>query len=383
MRIAVLSPNPNHLRDIGSALGAGAHTVVLVEGGSSRTREVAEQEQPDLMLVDGMCRNPGELAHVEHLTTSYPAMAVVLLCSTHSPEFLLHAMRAGVREVLPSPPGAGTLDAAVARIAAKRAGAKAPTQGKVVAFLPCKGGSGATFLATNLGYQLAEHRSVLLVDLNLQCGDALSYVHDGKPATTLADVARDISRLDASLLASSTVRITPTLSILAAPEDLAQSMEVKPEHIDAILAVAATQYDFVLLDVSRTLDTIGIKALDRAERIYAVMQSSLPHVRNAARLMEVFRSLGYQPDKIQMIVNRYEKTAEIGLEQIQRSMGEVKLLTVPNSFREINAAINHGDPLARASRGNAVARRLADLAATLSPQQEDTRGLLGRLFRRA
>lgn len=383
MRIAVLSPNPNHLRDIGSALEAGAHTVVLVEGGSSRTRAVAEQEQPDLMLVDGMCRNPGELAHVEHLTTHYPAMAVVLLCSTHSPEFLLQAMRAGVREVLPSPPGAGTLEAAVARIAAKRAGAKAPTQGKVVAFLPCKGGSGATFLATNLGYQLAEHRSVLLVDLNLQCGDALSYVHDGKPATTLADVSRDISRLDGSLLASSTVRITPTFSILAAPDDLAQSMEVKPEHIDAIVAVAITQYDFVLLDVSRTLDTIGIKALDRAERIYAVMQSSLPHVRNAARLMEVFRSLGYQPDKTQLIVNRYEKTAEIGLEQIQRSMGEVKLLTVPNSFREINAAINHGDPLAKASRGNTVARRLADLAATLNPQQEDTRGLLGRLFRRA
>ena len=115
--------------------------------------------------------------------------------------------------------------------------------------MPCKGGSGATFLATNLGWQLAETKSVLLIDLNLQFGDALAFVHDGKAPSTLADVAKDIGRLDASLLAASTVKVAPNFSILAAPEDLAHAMEVKPEHIDAILSVAVTQYDFVMLDV--------------------------------------------------------------------------------------------------------------------------------------
>ena len=48
-----------------------------------------------------------------------------------------------------------------------------------------------------------------------------------------------------------------------------------------------------------------------------------------------------------------------------------------------HAAINHGDPLIKASRTNAVTRQLAELAAVLSPKQEDNRSLLGRLFRRA
>lgn len=384
MKIALISPSTAHLRDFGNMLEAAGHEALMFEGGKSRMRDVAERERPDMMLVDGICCDPNELVQVEYVTTHYPAIAVVLLCSTHTPEFLINSMRAGVREVLPSPVTPAAVEAAVNRVAAKLSGVPATRQGKVLAFIPCKGGSGATFLATNLGWQLAETRSVLLIDLNLQFGDALSFIHDGKAQSTLADVARDISRLDASLLAASTVKVTPNYGILAAPDDLAHAMEVKPEHIDAILSLAVAHYDFVILDVSRTLDTIAIKALDRASKIFAVMQSGLPDLRNAAKLLEAFRSLGYASDKTELIINRFEKTGEIGIEQVQRALGSVRLNTMPNSYKEVNASINHGDALSKTARSNSVARQLAELALTLSPpRQETSRGLLDRLFRRA
>jgi pilus assembly protein CpaE len=385
MKIAVISPSRSHLDEVGRLLEAKGHTMCLYEGGKSRMRDVAEREEPDLMLVDGMCCDTAELSQVEYVTTHHPSLAVILLCSTHTPEFLINSMRAGVREVLPSPATAPALEAAVSRVAAKLIGATARKLGKVLAFMPCKGGAGATFLATNLGWELAESKSVLLIDLNLQFGDALSFVHDGKAPSTLADVAKDISRLDASLLAASTVKVAPNYSILAAPEDLAHAMEVKPEHIDAVLSVAMTQYDFILLDVPRSLDTIAIKALDRAWRIFPVLQSRLPDLRNAGKLLEAFKSLGYPQDKTELIINRFDKTSDIGIDQVQRSLGNVRLNTVPNSYREVNASINHGDPLMRTARGNTVARHLVDFAETLSPRPEETRGggLLGRLFRRA
>ncbi|HXD42250.1 MAG TPA: AAA family ATPase [Ramlibacter sp.] len=384
MKIAVISPSPSHLEEVGRVLEADGHTAFLFDGGKSRMREIAEHEQPDLMLVDGICCDTHELEHVEFVTAHHPAIAVILLCSTHTPEFLINSMRAGVREVLPSPVTAPALTAAVGRIAAKLERAPARKLGKILAFMPCKGGAGATFLTTNLGWQLAETKSVLLIDLNLQFGDALSFVHDGKPSSTLADMARDISRLDASLLMAGTVKIAPNYSVLAAPEDLAHAMEVKPEHIDAILNLAATQYDFVLLDLPRSLDTLVIKALDRAWRIFPVLQCGLPDLRNAGKLLEAFRSLGYAQDKTEPIINRFDKANEIGLDQVQRTLGGVHLHTVPNSYREVNASINHGDLLSRTARGNTVAKHLADFAQTLSPRPEENRGgLLGRLFRKA
>ncbi len=79
--------------------------------------------------------------------------------------------------------------------------------GKIIAFVSCKGGSGATFLAANLAYALAqENQRVALFDLNLQFGDAALFVSDQKPAATLSHVAQQIHRLDASFLAASMVQ---------------------------------------------------------------------------------------------------------------------------------------------------------------------------------
>ena len=383
MKIAVISPNVNNLQEMGRVLGTYSHSATLIEGGKSRMRIVAEQEQPDLMLVEGMCCDPAELAQVEYVTTHHPSIAVILLCATHTPEFLINSMRAGVREVLPSPVTPAALEAAVNRIAAKRIGGPVRTLGRILAFMPCKGGSGATFLATNLGCQLAQTKSVLLIDLNLQFGEALSFVHDGEPASTLADVARDIGRLDATFLAASTVKVAPNYSILAAPEEPSQAMELKPEHIDAILNLAVTQYDFILLDVGRTLDGLAIKALDRADRIFPVLQAGLPYLRNASKLLTIFKSLGYPMNKVELIINRFEKSNEIGIDRIQRSLGPVTLHTVPNSYKEVNASINHGDPMIDMASSNAVTKNLAAFALSLSPREDENRGFLGRLFRRA
>lgn len=371
------------MQEMARGLEAASHSVILVEGGKSRMRGLAEQEQPDLMIVEGMCCDPAELDYVEYITTHFPTVAVILLCATNTPEFLLRSMRAGVREVLPSPASPAALDAAVRRVEAKLASTQTKITGKILAFMSCKGGCGATFLATNLGYQLAESKSVLLIDLNLQFGDALSFIHDGKPPVTIADVARDISRLDSSFLAASAMRATPNYSILAAPEDPSQALEVKPEHIDAILKQAVTQYDFVVLDMARTLDPLTIKALDRAYRIFPVLQAGLPHLRNASRLLAVFRSLDYPMEKIELIVNRFERTGEIGVDAIQRALGAYKLHTVPNSYKEVNASINHGNPLIQTARSNAVTRNLAEFVLSLSPRQEESHGVFGRLFRRA
>ena len=122
MKIAAISPSRAHLEEIGRVLEAGGHNVSLFEGGKSRMREIAERVQPDLVLVEGMCCDTAELAQVEYITTHHPSVAVVLLCSTHTPEFLINSMRAGVREVLPSPVTGSALEAAVSRVAAKLAG---------------------------------------------------------------------------------------------------------------------------------------------------------------------------------------------------------------------------------------------------------------------
>ena len=386
MRIAVISPNSAHLEDIGRYLQTpdGSRAVALHEGGMSKVRVVADQQRPDLIIIDSMCRDLEELPVLEYVSAQHPRTVTVMLCVNQSPDFLIHAMRAGVREVLKSPVTKEVLLAAVHRTEQRLGLAARPRDpATIAAFVPCKGGSGATFIATNLGYQLAaENKKVLLIDLNLQFGDAVLYIHDSKPATNLGDVARNIQRLDASFLAGNLVKISPNYGVLAAPEDPGQAIEIKPEHIDVLLNVAVNHYDFVILDVGRVLDAVTIKALDRANYVFPVMQLTIPFLRDANRMIAAFRTLGYSRDKIRLLVNRLEKTSEVKLADVERTLGLSAFKTMPNSYEAVAAAANHGRPIASFARTNPVAKGLQELAQTLIPPTAEGTSMLGKLLRR-
>lgn len=383
MKIALISPNPSHLSTLSAALSAAGHSCVPVEGGKTRLAQVLSQVQPEVVLIDGMCGDLAELDLVEQATAAHPALSVVLLCAQQLPEFLLKAMRVGVREVLPSPASPELVLAALQRLDARLNGVRQPGRGQLLAFMPCKGGSGATFIAANLGYQLAQDKSVLLIDLNLQFGDALSLLHDQEAAFTLADVARELDRLDASLLEACTVRITPRLGVLAAPRDFGEAAEITPEHLESIIAQALRQHDFVLLDLPRSLDPLSIKAMDQADRLFMVLQPGLTGLRQAKRLQQLFRTLDYAQNKVQWIVNRYERSSDLDLDQLGRALGTDSLRTVANGYRDVRASINQGTALVQVARSSMVTRNLAELALSLEPRREDAPSLLERWFRRA
>ncbi|MGZ5181872.1 MAG: AAA family ATPase [Ramlibacter sp.] len=383
MKIALISPNSANLQAMAAVFAGIDHQVVTVEGGKTKMRAIAEQDAPDLILVEGMCCDVGELAQVEHVCTHHPRTAVVLLCATHTPEFLIAAMRAGVREVLPSPAPADALAAMAARISAKVLGPQRGGAGKVLAFVGSKGGSGTTFLAANVGHQLAERSNVLLVDLNLQFGDALGLLHDGPPASTLVDVARNITRLDSTLLAASAVAVSPSFSILAAPEDPAQAVDVRPDHIETILDLAVRHYDFVVLDMPRVIDTLTIRALDRAHRIFLVLQQALPSLRNAKQMLAAFDALGYPGDRTELVINRFDKGSAIGTQELRAALGSRAMRNVPNAYPDVSASIEQGVAVSRTARSSAVARTIGEMAEALRPRPVETRSLLDRLLKRA
>ena len=253
MKILIVSEDKPFLKHAGSILAGTGHDVTTAPGTAADLRTLVKSLVPDLLLLDGREDVMLDLAEIERTALQCPSVGILLMSTMRTPAFLIDAMRAGVREVLPSV-HPGELLAAVERAAAKLTASWTASHGKVHAFVGTTGGSGTTFLATNFGYQLARSHKVLLIDLNLQFGDALSFLQDAKAPTTIADLARDINRLDAPLLQASAIKVTPTYSVLAAPEEPAQAADVSPEHIDAILKLAVTQYDFVLLDMPRVVE---------------------------------------------------------------------------------------------------------------------------------
>ncbi|MES2126989.1 MAG: AAA family ATPase [Pseudomonadota bacterium] len=385
MKTLIVTPDARLHAEIASQ-GAARVPPLQVVAGRASLREAQERmcpDSPDLVIVDASTGDD-QADLLERLVKQYGQASFMLLTREQQQELLIRAMRAGVREVLQLPLVHRALHEALDRVAAT-AGLTAMRDGKVLAFISCKGGSGATFISTNFAYGLATlaERKVLLIDLHGQFGDATLYVSDQKPAMTLSDVCRQIARVDGAFLESCLVHVTPGFGVLAAADDPAHAVDLKPEQMDTILRVARQHYDYIVLDVGRQIDAISLRALDNADAIYPVLQLALPDIRDGRRLLDIFRSLGYAVEHTRLVVNRYEKGGKLRLQDLQTALGAEVMHTVPNDYVAVTDSVNQGVPVLHLSRTSAVARSLAELVELVTARRiPENKGLFDRLFGR-
>lgn len=389
MKIRIVTPVQAHAATWTTALQRAERTfeVVAYEQSLHQVNALVNGTRPDLVVAEAASAR--DLDALERLANLHPELDFLLIAEDLSSDLLLRAMRAGVREVLPAPAEADAVAAAVERLARKRLPATAPaivpSKGELLGFVSCKGGSGATFVAANLAHLLARNgeRRVALIDLNLQFGDAALFVTNERSASNFAEVARNVHRLDRDLLQSAMTQAAPGLWVLPAPDDPAHAADVTPEHVKAVLTLACTMFDYVVIDIGRTINAVTLRALDACQRIHVVLQLTLPFIRDGKRLREVFRSLDYNASKVRWLVNRHQKGSEISLDDLKRTLGVDELITLPNQYDVVASSVNQGVPVDRLAPASAITRALRELAETIEPAASSPRGgrWLSSLFR--
>ena len=358
--------------------------VLAVQTLKLQRREASQTIAAEIVLLDASDNEENFMALLEKFSAEFPHSAIILLIKNQTPEILLAAIRAGVKEVVTLPLQPQAFHAALDRIIEK-VQTSLKSEGKILAFLSTKGGSGATFLAANLAYALAtvSNKKILLIDMNRQLGDAALHLSDLKPAMTLADVCAQIGRIDADLLEASLIHVTPYCGVLAGTSEATPNMEIQPEQIEAILQLARKQYDFIVLDIGRQISAVTIKALDHAYRIYPVLQQSLICLRDGKYLLDMFRSLGYSKEKIEIIVNRHGSAEGVSIADMDRMLGQHCERLIPNNCEIANSSINQGVPILELARNSNIGKSLIEFSNHLANVSGKNKpGIIHRLFSR-
>lgn len=368
MKAILLARDQRQLDDLREAAATGAVRVVRGQAGDpgGALSDFVAGDAADLLVVDGGAAPQAHLERLAAITQAQPRMSVLLLCDHPDAETLLAAMRAGVREVLPSRARTEELRGALLRLGQRRDG-DGSGRARVVAFVACKGGSGSSFLSTNVAWLLAkEHgQRVVLLDMDLQYGDAACFVTDKPGKSNVADLARQSERLDGRLLSASVTQVAPGFDLIPAPEDPEGGLGVTPAQVERLLEEVSRHYDFVVLDVDRALDPLSMKALDQADAIYLVMENMVPFVRNARRLVRILRSLQYPESKLHVVVNRYRGNDGVDVGKLVKAVGLRADHVIPDSLQEVTEAVNLGVPLGSLHPHNTVTKAMRKLASEL------------------
>jgi len=252
------------------------------------------------------------------LTAELSGLHLVAISERTDPERIRSAMRAGYREYVVLPEDALSLRQAVHDAAYGTE--QAEDLGEVIAVVGTKGGQGSTLVAANLAAELSALHQVCLIDLDFSMGDVAAFL-DLKPSNSILDLMDNLHRLDSRLFKGSVSIHRPSkLQILPQPTELQPYTELRDEDILRILSVAAETYQYVFVDCSSHIDIATLTATTAADRILMVSTPDVVSVKNAWRRLQMLESQQIEPDTIRLILNQWEKGAEVSDKDIETNL---------------------------------------------------------------
>jgi len=369
----ILSRNGESSKELRDALASSARARLLADCNSfdQMLADVARLRPSAAVLVLEADNTEKEFALIKKLVAASPGTAVITAARDASPALILGSMRSGAREFIQLPIVTSEFQTVLDRAAEFWQAAEHTSKkiSRTLAVFSGKGGAGASFFATNLAAAMTV--STLLIDLNLQAGDAASFL--GVEARySVADFVHNRARLDDSLITSLLTRHSDRLSLLPAPLEAHEAEDIKPDDVTEVLHLLGQRFECLVLDLPHTFDPATVAALDLADEILLVLTLDIPGIRNTKRAIKVFDRLDYPRRKIHVVVNRWSKNIDVELQKIESHLGEQLIGFVPNDYRKVMDSINLGRPLVQTDPASKIAAEIKRIAALVVAGSNNT-----------
>ncbi len=312
--------------------------------------------EPDAVLLD--LDEPNSVGTILKIMEVKPEVGIVGVTTDTDIQRLLAAQRAGCSQVVTRPLDPDELVGALYRALGQKG--SAPSASRTFAVLGTIGGAGATTVAAHLAIEIAHlmKQATALFDLDFECGGAAD-AFDLNPPHTLADVA-SAGVVDSSLLEKAATVLPVGVHVFARPQTIREAHAIDETAVQHILHTAQRSYPYVVLDLPRHLSPITGVAIEQCSKLVLVLQLTVPSLKNTCHLMEALTTEGVPTDRIELVVNRYQKHANAcSLETAEQQLQRPILAVVPSDYKAVHCALDMGKPLAGRSPVRAAIREMA------------------------
>lgn len=357
---------------IGEHEGWRTETRVITNGHVDPLHGV--ENPPDVLVLQYSDKG----AELKHLcaSKSSPRIPLIVFGPPNQASGVRLAMQAGARDYLPQPVSPSEINGVISEIAAETATGGFRKVGSLHVFINGKGGSGSSFLASNIAHGLVSSgHSVTLADLDLQFAGLCRYL-DLEPKRGLFEALQSIEDMDETSAMAFTCEHKSGLRLLSARSaSLRLNADISPERLTTLLNIYRSFSEFVIVDLPRHIDVLSAAILESADQIIVVTQQTLPHVHDTARLLRILRKeICVDASKISVVVNRHDKNSAIETSDIEKALRIQNSVRIPNQYKQTEESINSGLPLSEISGNASMTKSLLKLhgmiGGTVEPEQE-------------
>ena len=309
-----------------------------------------------------------EIATIRELTR----VPLLLLASGEASGLLDDALGADIADVVLLPALTENLVFAIRKAthAPRRTTAAAKRDGRIITVFSPKGGTGKTVIATNVAAVLAkaEARRTLLLDLDLQFGDA-AIMLGVEPEKTIYDLVVAPGELDSEKLAGYTTRHASGLDVLPAPLRPEDAELVTEAKLGRLLEVARACYDAIVVDTSPFFHGPMLATLDRTDELLLICSLDVPTLKNVRLALGTLDMLSFPTSRIRFVLNRANSKVGMSKKEVEGALDMKVAFEIP-SDRAVPVSVNRGNPAVLSDAGSEFAgaiKRLAQGLVTPTP----------------
>jgi len=246
-------------------------------------------------------------------------------------------------------------------------------KGEVFAIQGIAGGAGSSTLAINLAREIAAlgKGSVCLIDLDVQFG-SVGMELGLAPSEAALDLLFDQDIIDPDWLTANLAPFGPNMQVLTAPADVIPLDTINPHGLTRLLALAQTQFDFVVVDMPKAISEWTNVAFGWADTVFCPVTPG----KKSAAMIDRFRQTCLGEDlaleKVQFIVNRMDKvtgdSAQNELDRLSIAAGMPVELILPHGGAHVGDSASFA-PMSSVEPRNALGQEIHRLATMITDRR--------------
>ncbi len=312
---------------------------------------------------------------------------VILIAEEVSPVALHHLLRLGANDFIPYPLPEGELHEAIERLRQPETTTEAAVpdemrntlkatgnyDGVVLPVHGLAGGTGASTLAVNLAWELAnidkkKAPRVCLLDLDLQFGSVSTFL-DLPRRETVYEMLTNTESMDSDSFMAALLTYGEKIHVLTAPADMLPLDLIEPDDVLRIIEMARTNFDYVVIDMPSTLVNWTETALSKAHVYFTTLELDMRSAQNALRFIRALKSEELPYKKLRFVLNRAPKFTDLnGKSRVKRLAESLDIdieIQIPDGGKTVVQAGDHGVPLAETAAKNPVRKEFTKLAMSI------------------
>jgi pilus assembly protein CpaE len=325
----------HEIADMISGIGADrrmARAEITVEQGGieAAVTRFAGQASPNLLIIDTMLQGPMMLHALDRLAQVIEeGTKVVIIGAVNDIALFRELMSRGVSEYIVPP--LQPLDM-IRTVCGLYVNPDKPFAGRVIAVIGARGGIGASTIAHNIAWSIAERQesSATLLDLDLSFGTAaLDFNQD--PPQSIADALMAPDRVDDVFLERVTTKQTQRLQMLTAPATLEREFELDPQSYEMVIERVRRTSPFVVLDLPHVWTSWVKHTLLAADDAIIVAGPDLASLRNTKNIIDLLKAMRpYDaPPTVVLSMVGVPKRPEIPLKDFAEALGAEPVASIP------------------------------------------------------